>query len=154
MLINLLMLMQIVIYLQLLKLFNFSSVWEHVYIKHDKPFSHYYIIPVIILWHSQITFFKSELLHRPYIHFDYFYSEIYISYFHKYERLSHLRRMCLGVCTLYLGVWMCNLEMFMCYTGLRCWYFGACIRGEYISKNFYFCTTPKNGSAQESCYAW
>ena len=27
-------------------------------------------------------------------------------------------------------------------------------RGEYISKNFYFCTTPKNGSAQESCYAW
>ena len=51
-----LMLLQIVIYLQLLKLFNFSSVWEHVYIKHDKPFSHYYIIPVIILWHSQITF--------------------------------------------------------------------------------------------------
>ena len=27
-------------------------------------------------------------------------------------------------------------------------------RGEYFSKNFYFCTTPKNGSAQESCYAW
>ena len=27
-------------------------------------------------------------------------------------------------------------------------------RGEYISKNFYFCTTPKNGPAQESSYAW
>ena len=27
-------------------------------------------------------------------------------------------------------------------------------RGEYISKNFYFCTTPKNGPAQESRYAW
>ena len=27
-------------------------------------------------------------------------------------------------------------------------------RGEYISKNFYFCTTPKIGPAQESSYAW
>ena len=27
-------------------------------------------------------------------------------------------------------------------------------RGEYISKNFYFCTTPKNGPAQESSCAW
>ena len=27
-------------------------------------------------------------------------------------------------------------------------------RGEYFSKNFYFCTTPKNGPAQESSYAW
>ena len=27
-------------------------------------------------------------------------------------------------------------------------------RGEYFSKNFYFCTTPKNGFAQESRYAW
>ena len=28
------------------------------------------------------------------------------------------------------------------------------VRGEYISKNFYFCTTPKNGPAQESSCAW
>ena len=33
-------------------------------------------------------------------------------------------------------------------------FFPAQGRGEYISKNFYFCTTPKNGHAQESSYAW
>ena len=41
-----------------------------------------------------------------------------------------------------------NLQpMFVIHTPLN-------FRGEYISKNVYFCTTPKNGPAQESSSAW